>query len=110
MEEVKRFKAEKKGSEFSRYKNLDRIRYDNGIEVQETMDPVTIKRSTSDQFFEVTPEYQSRLDLISFKFYNTPRLWWVIAYASNIGDPFNVPVGTRLRIPPYSVAISSEVV
>ena len=40
-----------------------------------------------------------RLDKIAGDFYGDGRLWWVIAAASNIGWPMQVPPGTRLHIP-----------
>ena len=40
-----------------------------------------------------------RLDKIAGDFYGDGRLWWVIAAASDIGWPMQVPPGTRLNIP-----------
>lgn len=110
IEEVKRTKIKPNTQPFSRYRNLERIRYEDGVEIVETPDRVVIGRSSQDQYFEVTDEYMNRLDLVAHRFYNNTRLWWVIAYASNIINPFEIPVGTKLRIPPLSVAISDEVV
>jgi len=57
--------------------------------------------TSEDIKFTVTGELQYRLDLISMKFYGTPHLWWLIAYANSIVDPFTeVIVGLRLVIPP----------
>lgn len=44
----------------------------------------------------------NRLDLISWKYYKTPELFWVIAAVNNIIDPFNIEEGTVLRIIPKS--------
>ena len=33
-------------------------------------------------------------------YYNTPKYWWIIALSNYILDPFDIPVGTNLRIPP----------
>ena len=45
-------------------------------------------------------QVQDRLDLLANKFYGTPRLWWIIAQANNIGDgTFTIKAGTKLRIP-----------
>lgn len=42
-----------------------------------------------------------RFDRISYKFYGTPELWWVIAAVNNIIDPFNDPQeNMALRILP----------
>ena len=40
-----------------------------------------------------------RLDSIAGEVYGDGRLWWVIAAASNIGWPMQVPAGTRLHVP-----------
>jgi hypothetical protein len=41
----------------------------------------------------------NRLDLISWQYYATPELWWVIAEVNNI-DPFEMFEGQLLRILP----------
>lgn len=39
-----------------------------------------------------------RLDIISYRIYNTPDLWWVIALMNAIRNPFTSPqVGQMLR-------------
>lgn len=96
--EVKRYKVSPDVT--SRYKNSDRILYDTDEEIIETPDRIEFKYSNEDKFFVVTTEFENRLDLVSFKFYKSALYWWAIASASLIDDPFNVPVGTTLRIPP----------
>ena len=50
-----------------------------------------------------------RLDLLAYKFYNDPTLWWIIALANNIGKgSFSVPEGVQLRIPANSNNIISN--
>ena len=63
-----------------RYKNLRRIQ-----------DPETKKIYHETWFQKIVDE--------SNEYYNTPRFWWVIALANNIIDPFDIPIGTTLRIP-----------
>lgn len=46
-----------------------------------------IKRPTTKIVFR--ERYVSRLDLLSYDVYNTVYLWWVIAIANNILDPFS---------------------
>lgn len=43
-----------------------------------------------------------RFDNISYKYYGTPELFWVIMSVNNIINPFNVKPGTVLRILPIS--------
>jgi hypothetical protein len=41
-----------------------------------------------------------RLDILSYRYYGTPDLWWIISQANNLsGDTMVVPPGTKLRIP-----------
>lgn len=48
----------------------------------------------------VNQEEENDLPLISYKFYETVELWWVIAQYNNIVNPLaDVPVGLELRIP-----------
>lgn len=85
----------------SRYSKLRRL-YDNkkGVYFHETYIQKFVDESDSDQFFTVTESEKNRLDIIAYSFYGTAKYWWVIATANYIIDPFDVPVGTYLRIPP----------
>ena len=84
----------------SRYKNQRTIKdiLTNKIH-HESWDKQFIRVSSEDSYFTVTNVEIGRLDIISARFYGTPRFWWVIAMANNIIDPFDVPLGTTLRIP-----------
>lgn len=94
-----RYKVDKYLDTSSRYKYLYRLITEDG-EYQETAESYDIPVSPGDQYYEVLPGMQDRLDLVSHKYYGTPLLWWVIAEASGITNPMHVPVGTVLRIPP----------
>lgn len=63
-----------------------------------------ISNSMNDKYYEVNNISANRLDVIAQQFYDDSSLWWVIAQANSsiIFDPFNVPAGTILRIPPLS--------
>ena len=48
--------------------------------------------------------YGDTWPLISFKFYNTPNLWWVILLANNILDATKImPPGSPIGIPKIEV-------
>ena len=84
----------------NRYQGLRRIqKEDTGNIVHETWVQKFIDESNQDSFVTVTIENENRLDIISYQYYETPRFWWVIALANNIIDPFDIPIGTTLRIP-----------
>ena len=40
-----------------------------------------------------------RLDSLASVYYGDEELWWVIALANRIMDPFSLSIGSRLRIP-----------
>lgn len=50
--------------------------------------------------YRVAVEDVGRLDLISYKVYNSEQYFWVISQANNILDPFNgFSAGNQLKIP-----------
>jgi nucleoid-associated protein YgaU len=64
--------------------------------------PAAIPTTSSDVYYTVQSGDLNRMDLVSYKFYQTPFLWWAILLANNIVNPFNVKVGDVLRIPTIS--------
>lgn len=83
----------------SRYRNLSRITDDEGTSYLETAERIEFPIRTDDIHHVVTDKDSNRLDLISYQYYSTPLLYWVIAIASDLDDPLHVPSGTALRIP-----------
>ena len=86
-------------SRLSRYNVYRRLINEDGDEYIETPNKIKIKESNKDSFYAVEMGYVNRLDLISFKFYGTPLLWWAIAIVNNIDNPLDVGPGIVLRIP-----------
>lgn len=88
----------------SRYKNVRLIQdKDTNKIYHETVNQYTVDESKDESTYIVGIETANRLDLVSYRCYSTSKYWWVIALANNILDPFDVPYGTTLRIPPLSV-------
>ena len=84
----------------SRYKNLRRIVDSKTNKIyHETWVQKGVDQSSEDFYITITQENEGRLDIIAAKYLNTAKYWWVIALANNIIDPFDIPIGTRLRIP-----------
>ena len=51
-------------------------------------------------FIQFKPGYVGNLDKLSYEIYEVEELWWVIAIANDIIDPFtNELVGTLLKLP-----------
>lgn len=83
----------------SRYQRVRTLKDEKGNVYHENWIKRGIDTSASDSYYTVTMVEENRLDIISSSYYGTPRYWWVIAIANNIIDPFDVPIGTELRIP-----------
>lgn len=89
--------------EISRYKNVRTIQDPDTAKIyHETVNPYSVEKAEKESTYIVGIETENRLDLISYRCYSTPKYWWVVALANNIIDPFDVPYGTVLRIPPLS--------
>lgn len=55
-------------------------------------------------FVEHTVKPNEPWTLISYKYYNTIKLWWIIAFANNVINPINsLQVGDIIKIPKPSV-------
>lgn len=50
-----------------------------------------------------------RLDTLAARYYGDEELWWVIAMANRIADPFALTPGTRLRVPRDASSILDKV-
>ena len=55
---------------------------------------------------EVTEIDKYRPDLISYDYYETTDYYWVVLLANSILDPFDIEVGTILRLPFKEVIMS----
>jgi hypothetical protein len=52
------------------------------------------------QYFMYTWRESDRIDLVANRFFKTPAVWWkIMDYNPEIGNPFEIPVGTVIRIP-----------
>lgn len=87
----------------SRYKNYRRIKdvEENSIFL-ETINQDTVEETDSDTYITVDNINANRLDIIAYNNYGYSTYWWIIALANNIIDPFDIPLGTVLRIPPLT--------
>ena len=94
-------------SKVSRYKRLKVYRDETNVyfDIPEYLE---IPHHPDDQYFSVTQKYIDRIDLVSHKFYNESKLWWVIAKANNLTNPNELPLDTILRIPATATLYGAE--
>lgn len=63
---------------------------------------IPIPMVPSDVYWEITPVYQYRPDLLAFDLYNNSALWWVFAMRNpnRLKDPyFDFVAGTGIYLP-----------
>lgn len=58
-----------------------------------------LKRSYGYDTTTVLANESGRMDLVSYRVYNTPVHWWIIARFNGIINPNSIEVGTVLKIP-----------
>lgn len=101
-------KPRDKTNDFSRI-NFDAVLYDNRNTFLPSFRRKTIEANIADIYHTVTSSEQGRLDLVSYKYYGTTRLWWVIAMVNGIPNPSELEPGIVLRIPPIDI-VNTEIV
>ena len=90
----------RKYNHVSRYTTVRRIKDKlTGKLFHENWNKKQVDSSAQDEYFVITMREENRLDIVANDYYNNPKFWWMIAIANNIIDPFDVPIGTRVRIP-----------
>jgi hypothetical protein len=68
--------------------------------VQETWDRLPITPQPEDGYHEVVASEAHRPDLLALAYYGDLNLYWVLAQANQMTDPFaETTVGKKLRIP-----------
>lgn len=90
----------------SRYKHIDELDLEEGVMIKASMGPIDlgIYPYSSPSVYVVSQSDEGRLDVIATKVYGYASLWWAIAYANNISDPFSddiIKPGKVLRIPRF---------
>lgn len=70
----------------------------DGISFWDTLDLPEIPLQPDDLVHQVRDT--DRIDLLAYRYYQDPRLWWVVAVANEMEDiPTHFNVGDQLRIP-----------
>lgn len=92
-------------SRYAPYRQI--IDSDGNQKYLETFNKTEIDSSDQDDYYTVDIRTENRLDMIATEKYGFPTYWWVIAHANNLIDPFDVPYGTVLRIPPLKSLYTS---
>lgn len=52
-----------------------------------------------DLYHTLTSAQEGRLDKVSYSFYGTTRLWWILAMVNKIDEPYKVKAGKQIRVP-----------
>lgn len=106
-----------KQKEISSLPKLNSERYENIFSVHETEDKryyynliqtVVLPSTLPPSLYEIyIIKYGDTWPLISFKYYRTPNLWWIILETNKIINPIKFPdVGTSIKVPTVSLVKS----
>ena len=74
---------------------------DEGVERFDGWEPPVLTVS-GERLHVVTESDQMRPDLIAWKYYSDPALWWVIMHHNGVIDPYSLKPGDKLRVPFYN--------
>ena len=85
----------------SRYSSLRHI-IDSNCNVYTESQNTYVIPDTNCTYHQVEVGEEGRLDIIADIHYQDPTLYWVIALANNIIDPFIIIPGTILKIPQFT--------
>jgi len=94
----------KKFAPTSRYKNTSIYKGPDDEYYYGVWSIPAIEEQPQDVYYTIQASETRRLDKISYLYYGNYNLWWVIATANSIIDPFaDLQVGLIIRIPylPY---------
>lgn len=83
----------------SRYAFTPKVTTREKIYVYDIYQKITIPTSSDDVYHVVTQTQDGRLDILAQMYYNDASLWWMIATANDMVDPFILPAGVTVRIP-----------
>jgi hypothetical protein len=84
----------------SRHRTSFKYQDENGRYFFGSFPVIDLPLHQTDQFYVLEAEDVGRPDLIAYKFYKTPSLYWVILWVNNIIDPFeDMYPGMLLRLP-----------
>ena len=82
-----------------RYAFTPKVATREKIYVHDIYQKVVIPTSSDDVYHVVTQTQSGRLDILAQMYYSDASLWWMIAAANNMADPFILPAGVTVRIP-----------
>lgn len=71
----------------------------DGTELLNIFRAYNIKNLNDNYYLIHELDYEDRWDNLSWKYYGTPFLWWVIPMVNDIENPFEIPeAGTNIKI------------
>lgn len=93
--------------ELSRYSNFTSEKNRAGKLFIVKRNAINFPEGDDDVYVTINKELIGRPDLISFKAYGTPDLWWAILDFNNIKDPlFEIKIGQIIKIPSLDTVLS----
>ena len=84
------------------YENIFKLGVDNTHPYYNILKTITVPTDLNeDLFFEIAPLPNDTWTNISYIYYNTINLWWLIAILNNVFNPFEMPSKLKILKPEY---------
>jgi hypothetical protein len=90
------------GSRYSYFKDVQDVITQHMIKGYFDIDLYNSFRFQDDSRYKIPIEHQYRPDLISYKFYRDPKLFWILVYANRFyNSPEDFETDIVIRVPRY---------
>lgn len=84
------------------YENIFKIGFDNNHPYYNLFKTIIIPKDLNENlFFEIKTLPNDTWTNLSYIYYDTIELWWLIAILNNVFNPFEIPTRLRILKPEY---------
>lgn len=92
------------------YENIFKIGFDNTHPYYNILKTIVMPKDLNDNLFEfINPLPNDTWTNLSYLYYNTINLWWLIAITNNVFNPFEMPSTLKILKPEYLDAVLGEI-
>ena len=92
------------------YENIFKLGFENTHPFYNILKTITVPTNLNDDLFIIIkPLPNDTWTNLSYLYYNTINLWWLIALLNNVFNPFEMPITLRILKPEYLDAVLNTI-
>ena len=92
------------------YENIFKLGFDNTHPYYNILKTIIVPKDLNDELFiHITPLPNDTWTNLSYIYYSTIKLWWLIAILNNVYNPFEMPKKLKILKPEYLDTVLSEI-